>query len=86
MPRPPPPPAAFSNTGKPISCASARASAASLSTPGEPGVVGTPASVAMRLAIALSPIREMTRAGGPMKVTPSVSQSRANSAFSERNP
>ena len=44
MPRPPPPAAALSMTGKPISRASRRASSSEPMPPSEPGTVGMPSS------------------------------------------
>ena len=66
--------------------ASAAASAASCSVPPEPGVTGTPASAAMRRAIALSPIIAMTCGEGPMKTSPASPTMRAKAAFSDRKP
>jgi hypothetical protein len=51
-----------------------------------PGVVGTPASRMMRLAVALSPIEAMTVGEGPMNVSPWSRAISANRAFSARNP
>src|ERR1700730_17679192 len=42
MPRPPPPEAAFTSTGKPISCAIATASSSGPTLPSEPGTTGMP--------------------------------------------
>jgi hypothetical protein len=54
--------------------------------PSLPGMIGTPAFLAVSRARDLSPIRRMARAGGPMKVrlhSPTIS---AKCAFSERKP
>ena len=56
MPLPPPPAEALIMIGKPIPCASSAASAGSVTTPSEPGTVGTPTSIMVRRAVALSPI------------------------------
>ncbi len=50
------------------------------------GTVGTPASLARRLAEALSPIWRICSAVGPMKVMLEPRQVSANSAFSARKP
>ena len=51
-----------------------------------PGMVGTPAASASRLADALSPSRSMVSAVGPMKTSPACSTARAKAAFSARKP
>ena len=86
MPRPPPPPAALISTGKPTLLAAAFASARLRTTPSLPGISGTPASRISLRASALFPILLITSAGGPMKVMPTLVQTSARYAFSERNP
>ena len=52
----------------------------------DPGTVGTPTSIMVRRAVALSPIARIWSGVGPMKVIPARSQISLNSAFSARNP
>jgi hypothetical protein len=54
--------------------------------PAEPGTVGTPASLANRRAVALSPMARIWSPLGPMKVMLDALQVSANSAFSARKP
>ena len=86
MPRPPPPAAAFTMTGRPILWASASRLASLWSAPWYPGTQGTPASIMRRLAAALLPIAAMAVGGGPMKVRPAFWQAVAKASFSDRNP
>ena len=84
MPRPPPPNAALTSTGKPI-----RAASASRSTSGPtvtPGSTGTPAASISALARIFEPIDAIASGVGPTNVSPAAAQSRANCAFSDRNP
>ena len=70
-PLPPPPPAAFTATGKPI-CSEAIFSASSASATGSvvPGTIGTPAACISSRARVLEPIASIALAGGPMNTTP----------------
>ena len=91
IPRPPPPAAAFTSSGKPIASASARmASTASGRSTGTasrvPGTVSTPALRASRRAPSLSPSASITAAVGPMNVRPASATARAKVARSARNP
>ena len=86
MPRPPPPAAAFTSTGKPISRAIASASVSLVMPPSEPGTQGMPSALAVRLASILSPIRRMCSALGPMKWMLCSFRISAKRAFSERKP
>ena len=85
MPRPPPPAAALTINGKPISraCSSALPK---VIAPIEPGTVGTPASFMALIAETLLPINRMCSGCGPTKVKPASSTRSANSAFSDKNP
>src|SRR5207237_442572 len=86
IPFPPPPPAAFSITGKPNSAAR-RSTWTSLSTgSSDPGTTGTPAAIIRRRASSLSPIASIASAEGPMKTTPASAQARAKAARSARKP
>ena len=86
MPRPPPPAAALRMTGKPKLMAFSSASCPSRRGSEQPGMTGTPHSMAICLAESLSPILPSTSLGGPMNVMPAASQARAKSAFSDRKP
>ncbi len=86
MPFPPPPAAALIITGNPISRATARASSNSSISPSEPGTVGTPTSIMVRRAVALSPMARIWSAVGPTKTIPDRWQISLNSGFSARNP
>ncbi len=86
MPLPPPPPAALSITGKPMSAAKLRASSKLAKGLSVPGTTGTPAAIMFRRACVFSPMASMALAGGPMKVSPAWSQARTKAAFSERKP
>ena len=86
MPLPPPPPAAFSITGKPIFAAKVFASSTFAKGAVVPGTTGTPAFIMFARAVVFSPIASIALAGGPMKVTPAFSHARTNFAFSERKP
>jgi len=62
------------------------ACSSSCTTPPLPGRVGTPASIAVRKASALSPIRRITSGPGPMNVSPHSRDTSAKWADSARNP
>ncbi len=51
-----------------------------------PGSTGTPAASIIALASVFEPIDAMASGEGPTNVMPAVAQSRANPAFSDRNP
>ena len=51
-----------------------------------PGINGAPASCAVLRAAALSPMRSIDSADGPMNVRPAAVTARTKSAFSARNP
>ena len=70
MPMPPPPAAALSMTGYPISQATRSASTASAVVSWLPGTTGTPAAAMSRRASVLSPIRRIASGDGPTKVRP----------------
>ena len=57
-----------------------------LSSAGDPGVTGSPASMAALRAVILSPKRRICSAVGPIKVMPCFSTISAKSAFSDKNP
>ena len=76
MPRPPPPAAALTSTGKAVT------SAGSVQV----GSIGTPASASSALAAILSPIAAIAFADGPTQVRPASVTAAANSAFSARKP
>ena len=86
IPRPPPPAAAFKMIGKPNDSAKAKASSASFNGSVEPGMIGTPALMAISLALNLSPIFAKIWLGGPINTIPASSQAFANSAFSLKKP
>ncbi len=50
------------------------------------GITGTPALIATRRALALSPSIRMVSAFGPMKVIPASPQASTKSGFSDRSP
>ncbi len=83
---PPPPAAALSMTGKPISSAIRRASSGSATGSTVPGTTGAPASRTARRALVFEPINSMASGGGPTSVSPASRTMRANAADSERNP
>ena len=86
MPRPPPPAAAFTRTGKPIACAIDIASWSEEMAPSDPGTTGMPRRLAVRLASILSPIRRICSGLGPMKWTSCSARISAKRAFSDRKP
>ena len=66
-----------------------RAASAVRSVPGSivtPGNVGTPAAAIIALASVFEPMAAIASGDGPTNVSPAAAQSRANPAFSERNP
>ena len=84
---PPPPPAAFTATGKPIDSAMTFRASATVSTGSVvPGTIGTPAFSMSSRAFVLEPMASIALAGGPMKTIPASSHARAKGAFSARNP
>ena len=74
MPRPPPPADALRITGKPTSRAARTAFSSSSTTPGEPGITGTPALIMAFLARLLSPMSRMAWGPGPMNLMLQASQ------------
>ena len=72
--------------GKPTSSAAAFASSGSETTPSDPGTVGTPTSIMVLRAVALSPIDRIWSGVGPMKTSSERAQISLNSAFSARKP
>ena len=70
MPRPPPPNAALTISGKPICAGDLAACGGSVTGSSVPGTTGTPAFWASLRAAVLSPSRSRRSALGPMKVTP----------------
>jgi hypothetical protein len=82
---PPPPPVAFTITGKPISRACATASSAVSSSP-VPAIIGTPAARASARAVCLPPNASSCSGVGPTNPMPASSTARAKSAFSDRKP
>jgi hypothetical protein len=89
MPRPPPPKAALTSTGVPISAAAAFSCPASgsLSLPKTaPGRTGTPAWRISSLAAIFDPIASMAAGVGPTNVIPAAAHCRAKPAFSDRKP
>ncbi len=54
--------------------------------PSEPGTVGTVHAIIVSRADALSPMRSMHSADGPMNTRSLSTHARANSAFSARKP
>ena len=73
-------------TGRPTSRATASAWAASVITPSEPGVTGTPAAIMVARAMALSPMSSIDSGPGPMKVMSLSAHRREKPAFSARKP
>ena len=61
----------------------ARSMSASTVTPGS---IGTPAAAISALASIFEPMASIASGEGPTKVSPAAAQSRANPAFSDRNP
>ena len=84
MPRPPPPNAALTRSGKPTLAAAADRSPSPVTV--IPGSTGTPASAIAAFAATLSPIAAMVSGAGPTKISPASAQARAKAAFSDKNP
>ena len=84
MPFPPPPAAALTISGKPISFAIE--SILPLNSPSCPGIVGTPASSIIFLDSALSPMTLIVSGLGPMKIKPESITCCAKSPFSDKKP
>ena len=70
MPRPPPPAAALTISGKPIVFDASMAASIVSTSPAEPGTQGMPASSTVCLALILSPMTRMCSGFGPIKVMP----------------
>ena len=85
MPLPPPPNAALTSSGNPMRGASFLAMATSTGSR-VPGMMGTPAASAIRLAAALSPKSSIATGGGPTNVNPASSTAVAKCARSARKP
>ena len=66
--------------------ATVTASLAVLTSPSDPGTVGTPAAFMVSRAVDLSPIVRMCSERGPMNSMPWSAQMSTNVAFSERKP
>ena len=77
---------AFSITGYPTSLANFSASSKDSIIPSEPGTQGTPASIIVDLAEALSPILSIISALAPMNLISCSSQIFEKFAFSDKNP
>ena len=86
IPLPPPPDAALSRTGKPISSAISNADSRDSIGLSDPGTESTPQLEANAFALVLSPKRSIASGEGPMKIISLSATALANSAFSERNP
>jgi len=84
MPRPPPPAAALSISGRPMPDKSGVTAASSGTS--RPGTTGTPASLAARRAASLLPNASWASGGGPIQISPASRTARAKAAFSDRNP
>ena len=85
IPRPPPPATAFTNSGKPIS----PASAISFATSSDDSVearTGTPARMAAAFAFTLSPANSRTSGDGPTNAIPFSLACLPSSAFSLKKP
>lgn len=66
--------------------ASSVSRASDCSPPKYAGAVGTQASIMRSFASALSPIKRMACAEGPMSVTPAAAQASTSAGSSERKP
>ena len=86
MPLPPPPEEALIMMGQPSCLAASKAVWASWKDSRQPGVTGTPASIIVRRAWLLLPMRSMTSGAGPTKTIPLSRHILAKVAFSERKP
>ncbi len=83
---PPPPEAALTTIGSPVSRAKAATGATSAAGPLIAGSRGAPARRATRRAESLSPSKPIAAGGGPIQVSPASSTAWANAALSDRNP
>ncbi len=72
--------------GNPISSATGSASSRVFTTSSDPGTVGTPTSIIVRRAVALSPMDRIWSGVGPMKAISERAQISLKSAFSARKP
>ncbi len=72
--------------GYPTASAMRRTSAMSSGSTSVAGITGTPAAMATRRALALSPSIRMVSARGPMKVMPAAVQASTSSGFSDSRP
>ena len=86
IPLPPPPALALSITGYPVFLATFTHVLKSGMIPSLPGTQGTPASIIVVLAIALSPIRLIMSSEAPINLILCSSHNLENLAFSERKP
>ncbi len=86
IPIPPPPAAAFTMTGYPISCAPSTARDVSSMPSDMPGMTGTPAFSMVLRAVILLPAALIEALDGPMKTIPAFSHSLAKAIFSDKNP
>ena len=86
MPRPPPPSERLRTIGKPCSAMKASTSAMSETGSTVPGTGSTPAAMATRRALILSPSWLMVSAAGPSQVRPASAMAWAASGTSERKP
>ncbi len=83
---PPPPPAALTAIGYPISSASGAASSTVATGDVVPGTIGTPAARISARARVLDPIASIAEAGGPTNTSPASSHAWAKLADSARKP
>ena len=86
MPMPPPPAAAFTISGKPISWAAATAASTSCRGSVVPAATGTPAAAIVLRALTLSPMRSIASGSGPIHTSPASFTAAANRADSDRKP
>ena len=86
IPRPPPPADAFNITGYPIFSAVSSACSNESTAPSDPGTTGRPHSMAVFLALTLSPILVIISGDGPIQIMPCSSTLCAKSARSDKNP
>ena len=86
MPLPPPPDDALIMMGQPMVRACSRATSTSWMPFFVPGTTGTPASIMVRRAWLLLPMRSMTSGVGPMNTMSLSRHNLANVEFSDRKP
>ena len=86
IPFPPPPALAFNITGKPTLLTNFLQCSKDSMIPALPGIQGTPASIIVAFAVALSPILLIISGDAPMNFIPCSSQIFENFAFSDKNP